>query len=648
MALLRHPTTGKPLGDPDYIALSKIEQRPNKEEMEKALASLILSASGWRTVFASDGNEESRGTAISPAHELIALGAASVFASYLKKQSGLAQPCIVLGMDSRPTGPAIADLMARAFLAEGCLVQYLYIAAAPEIMAYARSAGMAGAVHGFAYVSASHNPIGHNGLKFGLIDGGVLTGSEAAALIAAFKALMETKNCVEQLASLVAKVERKAILQVYEGCVANKKLAHTAYLLFTREIVTGYQELADQDRVLDSLAEELAQKPISIVADFNGSARSLALDVDFLSSLGAKIDVLNGEVGNIAHRIVPEGESLETCRLHLEKLHSSDPSFVLGYVPDCDGDRGNLVIWDEKAQGARSLEAQEVFALACMAELAHLVWTGDLSYDPKGKAKTKVAIAINDPSSLRVDRIAKAFDVSVFRAEVGEANVVGLARQLREKGYLVRFLGEGAAGGVITHPSAVRDPIDTVFALLKILAIRSKPEKEGLFEIYKKRIGQGDSYSDSFTLSDIISSLPAFVTTSAYVKEAGLKIKSKNQAELKSEYKTIFLQDWETRKEELEKRFGIVSWEALTYNGLVERPIDHFEESDRGGLKIQFADKKSLAIAFIWMRGSGTEPIFRIMADAEGSDERFERYLLQWQASMIEEADNRVIRKVNA
>jgi phosphoglucomutase len=38
------------------------------------------------------------------------------------------------------------------------------------------------------------------------------------------------------------------------------------------------------------------------------------------------------------------------------------------------------------------------------------------------------------------------------------------------------------------------------------------------------------------------------------------------------------------------------------------------------------------------MRGSATEPVFRIMADAEGSEE-VERYLLDWQRKMIIEAD---------
>jgi phosphoglucomutase len=43
--------------------------------------------------------------------------------------------------------------------------------------------------------------------------------------------------------------------------------------------------------------------------------------------------------------------------------------------------------------------------------------------------------------------------------------------------------------------------------------------------------------------------------------------------------------------------------------------------------------------AYIWMRGSGTEPVFRVMADAAGPDRRIERELLEWQRSMVARAD---------
>jgi phosphoglucomutase len=42
------------------------------------------------------------------------------------------------------------------------------------------------------------------------------------------------------------------------------------------------------------------------------------------------------------------------------------------------------------------------------------------------------------------------------------------------------------------------------------------------------------------------------------------------------------------------------------------------------------------------MRGSGTEPVFRVMADVAGANVGFERELLEWQRDMVTEADGTV------
>ena len=58
-----------------------------------------------------------------------------------------------------------------------------------------------------------------------------------------------------------------------------------------------------------------------------------------------------------------------------------------------------------------------------------------------------------------------------------------------------------------------------------------------------------------------------------------------------------------------------------------------------GALKVSFINKAGTASACIWMRGSGTEPVFRVMADVAGSDTRIERALIEWQRNMVQEAD---------
>jgi phosphoglucomutase len=611
--------------------------------VDTALEELILSPSGWRGIFALGGDEEGATETISGTHKIILAAGAAVFARYIKAQyspqvGNTSGPVLIVGMDTRPTGRAIADVLIRVLVAQGCGVRFAFITAAPEIMAYARACGLKGEAAGFMYISASHNPIGHNGLKFGLTDGGVLPAAAANALIEDFRAFMAHPDRISRAKALALQADLETMTQVYTSASRIKAEAYAAYLSFTREVVSGQAEA--RWGIWEAMAQGLQAAPLGIAADLNGSARTLSIDRGFLTSLGIAYYSFNDKPGLIVHRIVPEGASLEPCRQFLEELHQRDPSVLVAYVPDCDGDRGNLVIWDEGSKHARCLDAQEVFALACVAELAHLVWTGELRYDVQGNALDKVAVAVNDPTSLRIDRIARAFDVSLFRAEVGEAHVVGLARKLREQGYTVRILGEGSAGGNITHPSAVRDPINTVMAIIKLLTVRNQGEKQGFFKLWCDRSGQAEMYRADFSLADIIASLPRFVSTGSYTPEALLQVKTQDHGLLKTRYQRVFLREWETQKEQLKTRYGISGWDAACYNGIEEkRGITRFGEALRGGLKITFTNPAGQKIASIWMRGSGTEPVFRVMADVEGSDTGMEQELIQWQRCMVIEAD---------
>lgn len=626
-----------------------------KAAIREALETMILSPSGWRGVFAASGNEEDAGSEINPAMGIIAAAGAIVFggevsppATALRASASplsgggtntancapATPPTILVGTDTRPTGATVADIMIRAFLASGCQVSFTGVSAAPEIMAYSKALNAA-----FAYISASHNPIGHNGIKFG-VNGGVLAGPEAEQLIAALKNYLADENAAEKIATLLNGVNEDEVRRVYTESTAVKRGAIAAYRDFSAQVIGGNAENA----VFGAIRAGLEARPLGIAADFNGSARTLSIDAEFFRSLGIGFHAMNALPGEIVHAIIPEGDSLEPCRAFLKKLHAVDPSIILGYVPDCDGDRGNLVIWDDAENCARALEAQEVFALACAAELAQLVWTGDLT------GTVKHAVAVNGPTSMRLDRIAALFGVKVFRAEVGEANVVNLARKLRKNGYTVRILGEGSNGGNITHPSAVRDPLATIFALVKLLTIRSGGlTGKGLFSLWRERAAAGNGKNtvaetglpaEDFTLADIIACLPCFYTTGVSAPEAKLQVTTRNHRLLKERYQAVFLKEWDKKKAGLESRQGITGWEARSCVGTEEtRNLANFGDAETGGLKIVFKNNNGDDAAFIWMRGSKTEPVFRIMADAQETE--LERELIAWQRDMVREADGR-------
>lgn len=593
------------------------------------ITNMILSASGWRKVFAESGNEQDASPSIGKENKAISVFAAEVFANYIKNTSAKESPIVILGMDSRPTGKEIADAAAKSLVQNGISVKFAGVIAAPEIMAYSRNAD------GFMYISASHNPIGHNGIKFGLNTGGVLTAEENAKLTAQFKERCESENTVEEATSILKSAPNKKIEEMYEAMPYTKIEALAAYKKFLLWTISGTQSPEKQNELFSIIKSETentdSARKIGVVCDMNGSARAASVDEKFFAENGIHFYAIHNVPGEIAHEIIPESENLVFLAAEMERLQKAGKTdAILGYMPDCDGDRGNIVYWDEKAGRATILKAQEVFSLSVLAELSYAKWMN------KKNADFKSAVAVNCPTSMRIDEIAATLGAKVFRAEVGEANVVSCAQEKRAAGYDVRIFGEGSNGGTITHPSSVRDPLNTVFAIIKLLSIK---------ELYKNWCDlTGAFYSDDFSLADILDTLPKYTTTGVSESRAILHIATKDHALLKSRFQNVFQNEWTLKKDELYEKYTILYWECVITNGTKEtRRVTDFSKSGRGGLKIVFYDEKNIPIAFIWMRGSGTEPVFRILCDVKGDNPEMERFLLQWETQMLTLADGQTL-----
>lgn len=626
--------TGFQLGAPQIVPLSETSQLPSFEEVKKEFSSMILSASGWRKIFAVSGDEEDPTEEIGAANSVLAALIAQVFADYIIQRCG--PGCrIALGLDARPTGTKIGDIIARVLAGRGIAVEYLFITAAPEIMAYSRQ------LDGFVYVSASHNPIGHNGIKFGLNDGGVLPGSETARLTAAFTSLCAQDDAAELAVRLVAACPKESIERIFAETADCKARAVASYGDFTRLVVAGTADKAQQQDFFNAVRSSTRERPITVACDMNGSARCLSIDSDFLQECGIGFAAINHKPRQIVHAIIPEPENLIHCAIYMEEKKEELPSLTLGYMPDCDGDRGNIVYWDDATGKAQVLQAQEVFALSVLAELAYLDYRTELD----GSTNVRPAVSVNDPTSLRIDHIATAFSATVFRAEVGEANVVNLAREARSQGFTVPILGEGSNGGNITHPAAVRDPINTIFALVKLLSIRDTTLADGsvqlgLFHRWCRKSAQESAYKEDFALSDIIATLPPYTTTGVSEDRALLHIKSSDHGQLKSRFQKEFEASWPQRKKRLLQEYGIASYEAICNNGTKEtRNLTDYSLSGKGGLKILFKDSQDKPCGYIWMRGSGTEPVFRILCDVRGSNKEMEADLLAWETELLAAAD---------
>lgn len=626
---------------------------------------MILSASGWRKVFAESGIESDATAKIGSENKALSFLAAQAFLEWLearnetgRKPKASAAKKIVVATDTRPTGKEVAEYVLKALALGKAKAVYLGVAAAPEIMAFARG------YDAFIYISASHNPIGHNGIKFGLDDGGVLNAAQNLEVRAIFERKLKEADGAEEVlkranaadsAGKAGKAKNAAFLKAVskEKAAANKKAALAAYQKFSRLVLSGSEKAAAQKKFFDSLKAALKKSKTIVCADFNGSARCLCIDKKFFSSIGASFKAINDKAGKIVHEIIPEPENLvhaarfveetaaqiaesENCR-KAESAAAASKAFktptIIGYMPDCDGDRGNIVYYSHKEGKAKILKAQEVFALSVLSELSFAALRQKALNKPSAGKKARLAVAVNCPTSMRIEEIAAAFGAKVFRAEVGEANVVNLAREKRDAGFEVPILGEGSNGGTITYPASVRDPLNTVMALIKLLALKDA------YKLWTS--ARGIPFKSGYSLDDILDSLPNYTTTGVSEKRAILKIKTSDHAVLKKNFQKVFEDSFKKDSEGLLKKYGIVSWKASLTNGTKEKlGAKDFSKSKKGGLKILFYEKNSKKpSSFIWMRGSGTEPVFRIMCDVKGNDTKKEKDLLAWETKMLAQAD---------
>lgn len=579
---------------------------PDFDEINRSFNEMIVSVSGWRKIFSISQDEQDRSVEISKADAyLVAIATLSVIKS-------IPHTKVILAHDARPTGPTIAHIALRILLAHHLEVEYIGIASAPEAFSYSK----VDTESFFFYISASHNPIAHNGFKFGH-DGGVFNKDVSLEMIALFRTQINNPENILLVQNLNQSVELGAIKEVLERQEASKKAALASYyelLMITNDLIDNRNEFIEQ----------IKKHPIGIIGELNGSARGVSIDSHLFSSLGIDFKMFNEKPGDVVHEIVPEGENLDLCNTLLKKEYDSNKHFVLGYVPDNDGDRGNIVYTDELSKKVKTLSAQELFALIALIEL----------HQAKEK-HDNVAMVVNGPTSLLLDHICERLEVRLERVEVGEAHVVERGEELRKEGYVVPMVGEGSNGGIISHPCKVRDPMNTLLSLVRLLS------DEKLF----KKVTRLHTSKPSIALA--IRSLEKRTITGSFSAKAKLNIKSEDHGLLKEAYERLFVISFAKRKDELLNRFGIASWSIEQTEGTTSYKQvgkEYRTPPYRGGLKILFHDKENRVSDFMWMRGSGTENIYRIMVDAQGEDQGRHDYLLLWHHSLVQSADKEARR----
>lgn len=271
---------------------------------------------------------------------------------------------VVVGRDTRASGPMLQHAVHCGLLAAGCEVLDAGVLPTPTIQIFT---GVSRAVGGLA-VTASHNPAEYNALKM-----------------------------FNRFGLFFNHYERSELLDIYH---------QSEFRQATNEQIrpvlcdTGSAPKLHIDRVLKHVdTARIRSRRFRVALDGVNGAGSV-LSVRFLKeTLGCDLHAISIDPGKPFPRIAePRSDTLDD----LSKLVRAQGCEV-GFAQDPDGDR--LAVADEQGQ---VLDNDDVLALAIDAALER--YPGD--------------VVVNLTTSAVIDDIAQRHGRQVYRTPVGEANVV--------------------------------------------------------------------------------------------------------------------------------------------------------------------------------------------------------------------------------
>jgi phosphomannomutase len=383
------------------------------ENEERFETPLMISVSGVRGIV---------GRALTP--EIICRFA-QAYGCYLSQTYRTDKPKVLIARDTRKSGEMLRHAVLSGLLGTGCQVTDLGICATPTLQFSIPHHKADGAI----CITASHNPIQWNAMKFFRPNGMYLTADLGKELLDIYHGNQFTCRAWDGMGSLDE----------------------------DHEAVRRHLE-----RVLSSVdADLIRSKNFRVVVDCcNGAGTTITPTL--LRRLGCEVIELNCDVyGDFPHDPEPIAANLaQLC--DAVKRHGAD----VGFAHDADADRVSVVTEQGEALGE---EYSLILAVHFILSLR------------------KGPVATNLSTSMAIDELAGRYGCAVHRTPVGEVNV---AEKMREVGAVIG--GEGNGGIINPDIHLTRDGMAGLALILNLLA-ESKPTVSELaaamprFHIIKKQ-----------------------------------------------------------------------------------------------------------------------------------------------------------------
>lgn len=372
----------------------------------------MFTVSGYRGVWGESLNEE------------IAKRYTRAFAKLLLIDQKKNSPTILIGRDGRESGPIIRKAMTEEFLKFGINVVDGDILPTPTVLFSVRKHKYDGAV----IITASHNPIEYNGMKF---------------------------------------VDDKALFMSLEDSQKIETYANENDFEYEGEKGKTIQEIPEfikehSDKILENVDVELIKSKKFKVAVDMINASACVIDPYLFEKMGIELIPFNGEPnGKFAHKPEPNTENLEDIAKFVK-----ENKVDLGFAHDPDADR--LVTINENGE-----VVSEEYTITMAVE----------NILSKNKGET---VVINLSTSQMSKDVAEKYGGKCIMTEVGEPNVV---KGILNSNAIIG--GEGNGGVIYPKVNLVRDSFVGIALILELLAKRNQTLSEIVNSFPKYYIKKG-------------------------------------------------------------------------------------------------------------------------------------------------------------
>jgi len=341
-----------------------------------------------------------------------------IIAKYAAAFGSITNGNILIGRDTRKSGEMVKNAVVSGLISTGINVIDLGILPTPSILYNVKKTKANGGIA----ITASHNPIEWNAMKFISSSGIFLNNEEGKRL----RAVFNSENLSYKGWKSIGKVsqDENGIKRHIEGVLSHP--------------------------LID--VEGIRKRKFRVAMDCSDGASYYAYPM-FLKELGCEvIPVFCENLGYFRRVPEPRPKNLtELCKT------ASQKNIDIGFATDADGDRLSIVDNNGKGIG-------EEYTIV----LALRFWL----------KKNKGPIVVNLSTTMAVDDMAKEYNINVYRSKVGEANVV---KKMQEVQAVIG--GEGNGGVILPDIQYTRDAMVGMALILQYMLEENKTLNEIMGEI---------------------------------------------------------------------------------------------------------------------------------------------------------------------